>query len=486
MQKVIILILLKCHPVLMLVLLFYFFSLPATANDLKRVVNSLAELQEEVIKAQPGDTIIIADGKYKEKEFDLVAKGIPGKPIVIRSQTIGKVTIQGPLSLSGSYLCLSGVDFTEGGAIEINGKGIRVTRCTITNTKVEKWIVVHPGSSNIEIDHCCFKEKEINLEKQKGCQLMRIVVRNQDEKHHIHHNHFYDIPKGAGNNGFETIQLITEGNPFDPEGGNCNTVIEQNLFERCNGESEIISVKSNGNVIRRNTFRACAGELVLRTGDNNVVSGNYFFGDDEKNSGGVRLQGTDQVVANNYFHGLGQSAIALMDGGSNKFYVRVERADIVFNTIINCKHALIVGLGHPEITDAIVPKQCLVAGNIFFSKSDNLPGSELIKLVDNDQPEAWRWNDNIAYGELGIPEPKGVSTRDPHIRFLENGLAVPTKKTPMAKKSLMIPSVEYDFFGKKRNRKKTIGAVEYARHISVVEPLTEEQVGPLSEMNETR
>ena len=155
---------------------------------------------------------------------------------------------------------------------------------------------------------------------------MQIYVRNQGERHHIHHNHFVDIPEG---NGYETLQLITEGNPWDPEPGHCGTLIEYNLFERCNGEGEIISVKSNGNLLRRNTFRDCRGALVLRHGDDNVVSENFFWGEGEHRAGGVRLQGTDQVVVNNLFHSLNAFGVGMMDGASDDLYVRVERAGCV-------------------------------------------------------------------------------------------------------------------------------------------------------------
>jgi poly(beta-D-mannuronate) lyase len=40
---------------------------------------------------------------------------------------------------------------------------------------------------------------------------------------------------------------------------NSATRLEHNLFERCDGELEIVSNKSCGNVYRFNTFRECAG-----------------------------------------------------------------------------------------------------------------------------------------------------------------------------------------------------------------------------------
>ena len=129
------------------------------------------------------------------------------------------------------------------------------------------------------------------------------MVLNKNERHHIHHNLFKDIPKGTENNGngYETLQLITKDNPFNPPPGNCNTIIEDNLFVRANGEAEIISIKSNGNIIRNNTFRACMGGLVLRHGHGNVATANVVLADGEPKANGIRFQGSTQVVANNYF-----------------------------------------------------------------------------------------------------------------------------------------------------------------------------------------
>jgi hypothetical protein len=499
-----------CCNVLAILIIVSAFSSCSIRNE-KVVVNSLEELKNEVSKAQPGDTIIISDKAYADKEFELSARGTIENPIVIRSQTTGGATIHSPIRLNGSYLTLSGLKFVENGTLEIEGEGLRISRCEMTNVQKGKWIIVHPESKNIEIDYCSFSNKEINLELSKSCQLIQIKVLNEDENHHIHHNYFHDIPKGASINGYESLQLITDGNPFDPPGRSSNTIIEQNLFVRCNGEDEIISIKSNGNIIRNNTFRACAGALVLRTGDGNMVTGNYFFGDGESGSGGVRLQGKDQVVANNYFHALGKFGVALMDGGSNNFYVRVERAHIGLNSFVNCKHAFLVGLGHPKMTDPMPPKKCWIGGNIIFSKSDYLPGSEyisnIIKLPDNNseawnwlekswldkntdsellnnsrrnQPEDWIWTDNTVYADQKTPKIDGVNAQNPFLVFGENNLALPTRRTPSLSKPIELYECSNDIFGQERKSLGTIGAIEFYESIIIKEPLTKKQVGTYS------
>lgn len=454
---------------------FLFFSV---ANGQQQIlVKNMVELQEAVSVAKPGTVILLSDGIYQSEEITLSANGDAANPIIIQANTLGKAIFQSPIKLNGDFLSIISVQFNEKGNVQISGRGCRISRCTFSDVKTGKWVRILPGSSNIEIDHNIFQNKKINLELERGCQLLQIVVRNKNEQHHIHHNLFHDIPQGSGN-GFETVQLITENNPFDPPSGSCNTVIENNLFERCNGESEIISVKSNGNLIRGNTFRACRGALVLRHGDDNVVTGNYFFGDGEKGSGGVRLQGTGQVVANNYFYNLEQFGVGMMDGTPDDLYIRVERASIVFNTFINCNKTMEVGLNHSNHPNGTVPKNCNITGNIYYSDNNHNDDQLFIIFVQGDQPEGWKWVDNVAFGKPMLKKIKGIQAKNPHLKFLENGLAVPSKKTLSANQSVISKYTEVDLFGVKRGEKKTIGAIQFPVNGFGNGPLTEEKVGP--------
>ena len=234
-------------------------------------IMTLSDLEHRVSDARAGDTITLDDGIYAGDMCELVAQGSAAYPITIQAKNIGKAVIQGPISIEGDYINLVGLRFEKKGSIEIRGTGCRISRCVMTDVQVGIWVDVLPESRQIEIDYCLFENKTNNSDHEDGrfdlpnlenghfdYQLMRIFVRNKGERHHIHHNHFVDISEGKLN-GYETLQLITEGGSWDPEPGHCETLIEYNLFERCNGEGEIISVKSNGNLLRRNTFRDCRG-----------------------------------------------------------------------------------------------------------------------------------------------------------------------------------------------------------------------------------
>ena len=437
-------------------------------------IMTLFDLEHRVSDARPGDTITLADGIYDGDMCELVAKGSAAYPITIQAKNIGKAVIQGPISIEGDYINLVGLRFEKKGSIKIRGTGCRISRCVMSDVQVGIWIDVLPESQQIEIDYCRFENKTNNSHHEgdrfDNRQLMRLMVRNKGEKHHVHHNYFVDISEGKIDNGYETLQLITEGNPWDPEPGYCETLIEYNLFERCNGEAEIISVKSNGNVLRRNTFRDCRGALVLRHGDDNVVSENFFFGEGEYRAGGVRLQGTDHVVVNNLFHSLNEFGVAMMDGASDDAYVRVERALIAFNTFMGCNPAMLVGLNHSRYPNGTAPKDCVVANNAFVVLARP---EGTVRLVLDDEPVDWRWEGNVTDEDLGMPARDGIKIAKVDVDYLPNGVVAPAESSGLIGNAEgHYPDITTDILGNSRGERKTIGCVEF--------PVQEKGGGPLT------
>ena len=440
---------------------------------------TLSDLEHRVSDSRPGDTITLDDGVYDGDVCELVAKGSAAHPITIQAKNIGKAIIQGPISIEGDYINLVGLRFEKKGSIKIRGTGCRISRCVMTDVQVSSWIQVWSESQQIEIDYCRFENKTNNSDHEgdrfDNRQLMRLIVRNKGEKHHIHHNHFVDIPEGKLDNGYETLQLITEGNPWDPEPGHCETLIEYNLFERCNGEGEIISVKSNGNLLRRNTFRDCRGALVLRHGDGNVVSENFFFGEGEHRAGGVRLQGTDQVVVNNLFHSLNEFGVAMMDGAADDLYVRVERALIAFNTFVGSNPAMLVGLNHSRYPNGTAPKDCVVANNavVVLARPEGT-----VRLVLDDEPVDWRWEGNVTDGDLGMPARDGIKIDRVDVDYLPNGVVAPAESSGLIGNAEgHYPDITTDILGNSRGERKTVGCVAFPVQEKDGGPLTAEDVG---------
>ena len=158
--------------------------------------------------------------------------------------------------------------------------------------RLGKWIRVRAESREVEIDRCRFENKTNNLEEVRGCQLMQIYVRNQGERHHVHHNYFVDVPDGKESNGYETLQLITEGNPYDPEPGDCETVIEYNLFERCNGGGGDYFCEVQWQYASQKYIsRLPGGRWCFGMGMAMWVSENFFFGEGERRGGRCAFAG---------------------------------------------------------------------------------------------------------------------------------------------------------------------------------------------------
>jgi poly(beta-D-mannuronate) lyase len=155
-----------------------------------------------------------------------------------------------------------------------------------------------------------------------------------------------------------------------------NTVIKNNFFEYCDGETEIVSIKSCGNKVVGNVFKECQGAVVLRHGNDNTVEGNLFYGNDKEGTGGVRVINEGNWIVNNFMsHCKGQgfrSPLAIMAGVFNSpanRYLPVRDAVIANNTFLNCTPFSI-----SEGKDAersVDPKNVLLLNNLFYA---NTPG----------------------------------------------------------------------------------------------------------------
>ena len=88
--------------------------------------------------------------------------------------------------------------------------------------------------------------------------------------------------------------------------------------------------------------------MVLRHGDNNIVSEN-IFGTDEPKSGGIRIQGSGHLVLNNYFQDMGTFGIGMMDGTPDDLYIRVSDVQLLSIAKIPFKLELII----PNIPTAL-------------------------------------------------------------------------------------------------------------------------------------
>ncbi len=312
----------------------------------------LEEIGRALEAAGPGDTLVVRDGVWNDVTLRWCGKADAARPVVVLAENPGRVVVGGRSSLhiSGSGLVVSGLLFrnctAERGAIvefrdgDSLAGGCRLTECVLDSCNPARrdisYSYVHLYGRGNRVDHCSFTGK-LNL----GVTL--IVMLNYDgcdDNHHsIDHNYFGPRPV-YGSNGAETIRVGTSQQCMQ----NSRAHICDNLFDRCNGEVEVVSIKSSENVIERNVFYECQGVLALRHGDRNQALDNMFIGHGVRNTGGVRIVGEDQVVRGNTFLSLAGerffSALALMCGVPNSLpnrYMQVRNTIIEDNSFEACR-----------------------------------------------------------------------------------------------------------------------------------------------------
>ena len=364
----------------------FFLSLSLLSYSTIIPVKNIEELNSANKNAKPGDTIILQTGEWKNVTINLDCIGSKEKPVVIKAQTPGKVLITGnsKLKIGGQYIIVDGLHFVNGYA----GKDAVITfrtdnkhlanDCRIINTVINdfnnpkrmdenNWVTFY-GKRN-KLDHCGFIDK-----KNMGVLLAVILddERSRENFHSIDHNYFgRRLPLAS--NGGEMIRVgLSQHCQF-----NSNTFISNNFFENCDGEAEIISIKSCANEVKENVFKECQGSVVLRHGDNNIVANNYFLGNDKPGTGGVRVINKGQKVINNIFYkcrGVDfRSPLVIMNGVPNSpptRYVQVTNAEISSNTFYECSPISLCEGSDAERT--MVPDNVLFTKNIFYNTRDSI------------------------------------------------------------------------------------------------------------------
>jgi len=357
-------------------------TLQVWANKLS--VSTTQELVNSGLQAKAGDTVVIKSGNYLNCKLLLSAKGTARQPIVFMAQVPGSVHFTGNsyLHITGTYITVSGVVFKEGYAGKnhvwqfSHGKEVaynsRITASSIQSFNnplrldENHWLTL--SGKNNRVDHCNFTDKT-NL----GV-LVAVLLdddRSRINNHSIDSNYF-GIRKPLGSNAGEMIRVgVSQHCTFYS-----NTVIKNNFFEYCDGETEIVSIKSCGNKVVGNIFKECQGAVVLRHGNNNTVEGNLFYGNDKEGTGGVRVINEGNWIVNNFMsHCKGQgfrSPLAIMAGVFNSpanRYLPVRDAVIANNTFLNCTP---FSISEGKDTERSVdPKNVLLLNNLFYT---NTPG----------------------------------------------------------------------------------------------------------------
>lgn len=393
---------------LLYTLLFVVFHISGAGQTTVRV-GTADELLNALKNAKPGVQIVLGDGDYNLKgDVNIACKATERLPLRIKAEHRGKARIVGEshfILTAAEYVVFEGLNFESmnGPAVELRASShCQITRNTfhLKETKQGSWVSIDgiTGDSvrlshHNRIDHNLFERKSKlgNFITIEGTMRAKPQMSQYDR---IDHNYFGDIGPRVEN----VLEAIRAGSAVYSL-SSAFTVIEDNLFERCDGDPEYISIKSSDDTIRGNTFRECLGSLSLRHGNRNTVVGNYVLGNGRTGTfldstgktwklgtGGVRFYGSGMRIVNNYFEGLTGSkwdATFAITSGNAEYgdgqpltkHFRIHDAVIERNTLVNNESNFEIGYdggGFQNNWWHLPPTGLHIANNVIVGSRDTL------------------------------------------------------------------------------------------------------------------
>ncbi len=415
-----------------------------TAYSAEYKVKDQAEYAKAVSSIEAGDSIVLANGVWSDFEIVFQGKGTEKEPITLTAEEKGKVIISGQsnLSLAGEYLVVSGLVFKN---------GYTPTSSVITFRKSKTELANHSRVTEVVIDnfnnperfendywvamygkHNRFDHNHLEGKRNKGVTMaVRLNTEESIENYHrIDHNYFGPRPI-LGANGGETLRIGTSKYSLSDS----FTTVENNYFDRCDGELEIISNKSGSNKIVGNVFFESRGTLTMRHGNDNLVEGNVFYGNGTDHSGGIRLINKRQTIKNNYMEGLAGyrfgGALVVMNGVPNSSinrYHQVEDSFIENNTLVNSDHIQLAAGSDAE--RSAVPVRTTFKNNIIFNDNNK----DTFTIYDDVSGITF---ENNVLNEVEKPTlSKGFESKALSMVRAENGLMYSTQEGVGVSKSL--------------------------------------------------
>ena len=399
-----------------IMLLLVCISCVESKNTKIQLVEDLPALKKAIANAEPGTEIVMAEGTWTDAGIKLFGIGTADQPIILRAQTPGKVFLEGQsyVHLGGEHLVVEGLFFRNGyapgsGVIRYKiGKDTTAFHSRVSQTVIkdytqpnrwekDRWVEMY-GQFN-QFDHNYLSGKS-----NDGATFL--VYHNGNENTNSHHqivnNYFGPRPRKGGPRG-ETMRLGGSETSMTPG----KVMVANNFFDRCNGEVEIISDKTNFNHYVNNIFYKCEGSLVMRHSDYTTVDGNMFIGDDDSDFyGGIRVINSGHWITNNYFYKIRgeefRSPLALMNGipkSSLNRYKQVTDVVVAYNTWVDCAAPWQVGVGQNKASASVLPKseirsappiRTLLANNIIYNtETDPTP------VVNHDDISGVQFENNV-------------------------------------------------------------------------------------------
>jgi fibronectin type 3 domain-containing protein len=397
-------------------------STPAVSAVPKTVtsptVTNTTQLTAALAAAAPGDIIWLENGNYGGATYT-GKNGTADNPIVIAARNKGMAKFNNSIGLTfkaSSYITLQDFEFTMTALAWIRLTGchhIRITNnyfhspssITAAGPKTN-WIYIDGASSHHNlVDHNLMENK---LDTGKfilldGISAATATTKEITQYDVVEYNIFRNT-LGRQENESESIRIgVSTLVHLD-----AHTTIQYNIFDHCDGDPEIVSVKSGANIIRYNYFIESLGSLSFRVGNGSSAYGNMFIGNGRKElnpdpygedlgTGGIRIYGENHKVYNNYFQGLTGSnfdaAITFTSGEKDDLmsnyptypalHYIAKNVIIANNTLVNNYANIELGL----VRYGLPPENLTFANNIVVGSQ-----KELIKIMTPIPGLVWTGN----------------------------------------------------------------------------------------------
>ena len=428
-------------------------------------VANQTEFQTALNNAVAGDVITLADGNYSA--FKVRRKyGTAAMPIVVRAANpLGAVFNAGQLELENThYVTYEGFRFINSAGIKFRNTTFnRLTRSSLEMNETAlsslDWLSIGgTGSHHNRIDHNEFKNKTaLGNFVQIGGDAGQVSQYDL-----IDHNYFFNLGPRAENDK-ETIRIgdssVSRSSGF--------TIIEHNLFEQCDGDPEIVSIKTSDNVVRYNTFRRSQGGLTARQGNRSLLYGNFFLGEGAAGTGGIRAYGDDHKIFNNYFEGLtgtaatapiaitnGDADDADLPGSDQSKHYRPRRIIVANNTLVGNESNIEIGGNYN-----LPPSDLVFANNLIVAATGNV-----VKYRNDPINPSYAGNIGFTTGSatIGITATESeINNIDPLLEVV-NGISKLSAGSPAidaSAESLMV--ILEDIEGQQRSGILDVGADEF-------------------------
>lgn len=492
----------------------YTDAVPTVSCD--TTYDSISALKGAASMSLPaGTTLCLADGNYDDDfELEFGGTGTPDAKITIAAQNPGQAIISNSevnIVMAGEHVVLQGFVFRDGSVdfnlIKTFGNSLPCNYCRITeNTIVDmdnglnvtdestKWFEIYGAYTRFDHNWISGKTSRgalLIVDRHSNSWSASIEADFEVDYAQIDYNYFGDRPPIEGkayaassDNEYEGIRLGVSTS----HSGDSFSVVENNYFERIQGEAEVISNKATNNTIRNNTIRESYGSIVTRHGNTATISNNFIMGDDHPFSGGIRLVDDSHTVTNNYIQGARyldsnwNGGIVLTtgegSGDGDNGYQDVSNVLVANNTIVDSVNSLNVYGGRESTNpDSVYFVNNIIADAIgaVIRNADEMPTNSIyagnyvdgVVLSDDDE------NATLS----------GMTMIDAMLVADSDGIHRPSANSPVLAAesnvsigSFTLPTIDMD--GQTRSVSTTSGADEVLTTAVTLSLLSSADVGP--------